>query len=994
MPRNRSWLILAVAALLPSLTLAAEPKPAPFPSIPPKSPAEALNTFRLQEGFRMELLAAEPLVTDPVDMVYDENGLAYVVEMSDYPYTDAKAHEAWKDNTTDAPIGRVRILEDTDGDWRFDRGTIFAEKLSWPTGIACWKGGVFVLATPDIWYFKDTDGDRKADIKRRVFTGFRKFNVQAVMNNPKWGLDHRLYIAGSSNGGSIRPGDNADSKPAILRRNDFAIDPNTGDFEILAGGARFGNTFDDWGKRFICNIRNPVQHAVLPNRYLARNKHLPVRRSIHDVAESGDRVPVYPISPPEPWRAFRASQWATLMDRQYPRSELAPQGYFTSSSGLTVYRGSAYPESFYGNVFIGEVANNLTHRQILGQDGVTFKAAPAHEKAEFLASTDNWFRPVNYLNAPDGTLHLCDMYRENIEHPWSIPDDIRARLDLESGRDRGRIYRVTPPGDFKPGKPPRLGRASTAELVALLAHPNAWQRETAHRLIFERQAADAVKPMRDMLGKHANPLARLHAMYSLQGLDSLNEDDLLTGLNDNSPRVREHAIRLSESRLKNSPKLLTKALKLSIDNDIRVRFQLAFSLGEAPSPESTKALAVIAAHNPGHPWIETAVLSSAHHDPVGLFKQSFGFASRERASFIRSLARIIGARGEAADINVVLNAAAYDARSSSTTMTHTLLGLHEGTRQTRKTLASMITPTSFFANLQSGLLRQAKEEATDKSIPPEYRADSIRVLALTDLEESEPVYRALLAPGQPSAIHDTAIQTLAANTGSSVAAILLAGWPSYLPPTREAALTALMARSDRIPALLNAIESGAIPLPQISATRRTLLLRNRDQELRDRAAVIFADSRISPRRQVLEDYQNALKLTGNRERGKKVYETACMACHQFTGQGNSIGPDLSTVSNRTADELLVHIVDPNREVSPNYIQYNIDLKDDESLSGIIAEETANSIVVKTADNQSRAVLRSEIREIRASGLSLMPEGLEAAIDKQSMADLFTYLLRR
>ena len=177
----------------------------------------------------MDLLAAEPLVTDPVDMVYDENGLAYVVEMSDYPYTDAKTHQAWKDNTTDAPIGRVRILEDTDGDWRFDRGTIFAEGLSWPTGIACWKGGVFVLATPDIWYFKDTDGDRKADIKRKVFTGFRKYNVQAVMNNPKWGLDHRLYIAGSSNGGSIRPGEADKAEPTILRRNDFAIDPDTGD---------------------------------------------------------------------------------------------------------------------------------------------------------------------------------------------------------------------------------------------------------------------------------------------------------------------------------------------------------------------------------------------------------------------------------------------------------------------------------------------------------------------------------------------------------------------------------------------------------------------------------------------------------------------------------------------------------------------------------------------------------------------------------------------
>ena len=994
MPRIYPWLVLSNLLLAAGLLCAAQPESKPFPSIPPRSPADAIKTFRLQEGFRMDLLAAEPLVTDPVDMVYDENGLAYVVEMSDYPYTDAKTHQAWKDNTTDAPIGRVRILEDTDGDWRFDRGTIFAEGLSWPTGIACWKGGVFVLATPDIWYFKDTDGDRKADIKRKVFTGFRKYNVQAVMNNPKWGLDHRLYIAGSSNGGSIRPGEADKAEPTILRRNDFAIDPDTGDFETLAGGARFGNTFDDWGNRFICNIRNPVQHAVLPNRYLARNKHLPVRSAIHDVAESGDRVPVYPISPPEPWRAFRARQWATLMDRQYPRSELAPQGYFTSSSGLTVYRGSAYPKSFYGNVFIGEVANNLTHRQILEPDGVTFKAAPAHEKVEFLASTDNWFRPVNYINAPDGTLHILDMYRENIEHPWSIPDDIRARLDLESGRDRGRIYRLTPPGDFNPGKPPPLGKASTTELVALLTHPNAWQRETAHRLIHERQRKDAVRPLRNLLQEHTNPLARLHALYSLQGLDSLTEDDLFAGLDDPSPRVKEHVIRLAEPRLKDSPKLLAKAVQLTEDNGFRVRFQLAFSLGEARSPEATKALASIVAFTPNDPWIETAVLSSAHHEPVGLFKESFAFAGRERASFLRNLARLIGARADGKEIRDVFNTSQFDARSTGTTTTHTLLGLHEGTKRTRKSLSELLAPLGSLANHQTGILRQAKEEALDKSIPPEYRADTIRLLALTGLAKSEPIYRSLLGPGRPSAIHDAAIQTLATHTGDRVASILLAGWQSYLPPTREIALSALMTRADRIPTLLDAIESGAIPPPQISATRRALLLRNRDPKLRERAADIFAESRISPRKQVLDDYQSALKLTGDRQRGKTIYETACMACHRFAGQGNAIGPDLSTVSNRTADELLVHIVDPNREVSPNYIQYNVDLKDDESLSGIIAEETANSIVVKTAANQSHAVLRSEIREIRASGLSLMPEGLEAAIDKQSMADLFAYLLRK
>ncbi len=305
----------ALAALVSSLALisfagAAPPEPATeaeaFERTTPVEPAEAERTFQTLFGFQMQLLAAEPLVTDPVAIEYDENGLAYVVEMSDYPYTDKNADKPFTEKTSDLPIGKVRILEDVDGDGRFDRSTIFAEDLSWPTGIACWKGGVFVAATPDVWYFQDTDGDRKADVRRKLFTGFRKFNVQAVMNNLKWGLDHRIYGAGSSNGGQVRPADQPDAKPLRLSRNDFRFDPRDEALEILSGGARFGLSFDDWGNRFLCDIRNPVEHVVLPSRYLARNPFLRVPSAIYNAAEAGDTLPVYRASPPEAWRAVRA----------------------------------------------------------------------------------------------------------------------------------------------------------------------------------------------------------------------------------------------------------------------------------------------------------------------------------------------------------------------------------------------------------------------------------------------------------------------------------------------------------------------------------------------------------------------------------------------------------------------------------------------------------------------------------------------------------------
>ena len=303
------------------------------------------------------------------------------------------------------------------------------------------------------------------------------------MNNLKWGLDHQIYSAGGSNGGSIQASGVSKTDPINMGRRDFRFDAGTEAFEVISGGARFGNTFDDWGNRFICNIRNPLMHIVLPTKYLARNRYLPVVSAINDAANAGDSISVFRASPPEPWRIINAKRLSADPTSRSPRSEKNAIGFVTSSAGVTVYRGTAYPKEYYGNTFIGEVAGNVVMRYLMTPDGVTFKAKRAHENVELLASTDNWFRPVNFLNAPDGTLHILDMFRENIEHPWSIPDDIKAHLDLTSGRDRGRIYRMVPPAypaGYRKPNPPRLGSADIETLVAELENPNVWWRDTAH----------------------------------------------------------------------------------------------------------------------------------------------------------------------------------------------------------------------------------------------------------------------------------------------------------------------------------------------------------------------------------------------------------------------------------------------------------------------------------------------------------------------------------
>jgi putative membrane-bound dehydrogenase-like protein len=1009
--------------------------------IPPKSAAEEAKTFRVLDGFCMDLLAAEPLVASPVAMTYDEDGRAYVCEMRDYPYTDKTHHKPGQENPTDAPIGRVRLLEDTDGDGKFDKATIFAEGLSWPTGVACWKGGVFVAATPDIWYLKDTDGDGVADVRVNVFTGFKKLNVQAVMNNLVWALDNHIHGAGGSNGGQIRPGESAGEGgdagsagvppaissatkwPLIFSRNDFRFDPTTRQMDLLSGGARFGGSFDDWGNRFLCNIRNPAQHIVLSQRYLARNPFLAARSPLNDMAESGDQLPVYAISQPEPWRVLRAKRWAGERDIVMPRSELVGAGVVTASSGVTSYRGAAYPEKYRGNVFVCECAGNLFYRLQLTSDGPTFKAARVDGKAEMVASTDNWFRPVSFVNAPDGTLHVMDMYRENIEHPWSIPDDIHAAVDLEAGRDMGRLWRLTPP-DFKPAKPPRLGSASTAELVATLENPNSWWRETAQRLLFERQDKSAAPALHALVKSGRTPQTRLHTLWTLDGLGELTDEDLLTGLRDKMPGVRENAVKLAEPRASLSGALL----QLAGDSDARVRLQLAFTLGEillrqnAPAaaagsasgevrradvPDSRRdagapttdralsALVAIAKRDAADPWIRTAVLSSLADRSdellVRVLADAKFSASSDSTELIRELAQIIGARGKTPEMQRVLSALGGAAPKATPAFNHVISGIGDGLKRSGKSLRRAGF-TSDASRVVSDLLARAASNATDSKAVIEVRTDAIHLLTYDEFTEVKETLAALLDPKQPQDIQRAAITATGSFAAPETAAILLAHWRVQTPAIRSEVVLAMLGGRARVLPLLQAVDRGDIPANQIPFARRGLLLRSADAQVKELATKLFSDSAPGARKEVIARYQPALSMKGDAERGRKIFETVCATCHRAGDLGKDVGPNLATIRGWNPDQVLINILDPNREVAPNFMSYNVETKDGRSLFGLIAEEGTASLTLKRADGVVDTILRSDIASITGSGLSLMPEGVEALVSIEQMADLIAFLL--
>ncbi|MEX0978720.1 MAG: PVC-type heme-binding CxxCH protein, partial [Pirellulales bacterium] len=380
----------------------------------PLSPQESLGHFQLDEGLKIELAACEPEVVDPIAIRFDEDGRMWVVEMRDYPHGPLEGKP---------PLSKIRVLTDADGDGRFETSRIFAEELLFPTGLLPWQGGLIVTLAGEVVYLKDSDGDGRADVRETWFRGFATENPQLRANHPRFALDHRIYIANGLRGGEIIDPRRDGAKPLSISGRDFSFDPRSGSSEAVSGNGQFGLTFDDFGNRFVCNNREPLDHVVLENNFLARNPLLAVPGVIATVAAAGEASRVFPLT----------SAWTT--------SNLHA-GQFTAACGVTIYRADALGDEYRGNALICEPTGSLVHREVLSPSGVTFVSKRAHQEKEFLASPDPWFRPVNLEVGPDGALYVVDMYLAVIEHPQFMPSELQQRPDLRLGDDRGRIYRI------------------------------------------------------------------------------------------------------------------------------------------------------------------------------------------------------------------------------------------------------------------------------------------------------------------------------------------------------------------------------------------------------------------------------------------------------------------------------------------------------------------------------------------------------------------------
>jgi putative membrane-bound dehydrogenase-like protein len=924
------------------------------------SPNDERASFRLADpALTVELVATEPNVISPVAITWDARGRMFVAEMIDYPVGPA--------------AGQIRMLEDRDRDGRYETAVVFADRLAFPNSVLPWNGGLLVTAAPALLFLKDTDGDGRADERRVLFTGFAEGNQQLRANGLLWGLDGWVYGAnGRSDGEVCRPDD---TRRVSLRGHDFRFRPDTGDFEAIAGRSQFGLARDDWGNRFLSWNTIPIRHEAIPSHYLP--SRIDASEGIRDLLPPGDTGEVFPL---------------TAAPQTFNKESTS---HFNALAGLTIYRGDALPRRYRDNAFVGETLRNLVHRRVLEPSGATFIARRAEQNQEFLASTDPWFHPVNFATGPDGALYIVDFYRQWVEHPGYVPENMRDKIPWRAGAEHGRIWRVRV-RETKPKYPDSslaLDRATPKELAAYLDHPNGWWRDTAQRLLVEKRHAETGAAVKKVALEGNAPKARVHALHILEQLNALDEKTLLAGLSDDSPRVREAAIRLSEPRLTNSSDLLPKLAGLARDNDARVRLQLAFTIRNDHLESRVATLEKIAWRDDLDHLNALAIRSSISERPWLLLRRLLegDFDASVRLELIRSLASDLGFGKRETDGRALLSGLTLrDLSSSEEDDLALFAGFSAGLAAADNEWSVRIRQwTPNYERVIGRLVASARRVASLNATPPASRQVALTTLARAGNPDAANTLLDLLLPSHKEHIQAAAVSALNESGDPVLFQKAFSSWNRYQISTRRKLLAGAIRSSATIGILLDAVEQGSVAPSELDASVRNTFRQAQSPELKARVKKFFEvpQDRVA----VMEQFSAALKMSGDRKAGADLFATLCLQCHAIGGQGQNIGPSLSAISSRAPEALFLDILHPSLQVAPDFTSYTITTTRDDTLTGLITSENANGIVLRRPNLPDETIPRSQIKQVQASGRSLMPDGLETGLTPESLAHLLEFL---
>ncbi len=960
-----------------------------------KTEPDALPGFELHPDFTMQLAAAEPLVLDPVDMQFDEAGQAWVLEMPGYPLRDAES--------------RLVQLEDTDGDGIFDRRKVFSDRLGVASSFMPFRKGFLVASPPELLWVADRDGDGREDTREVVLEGFSNDNLQHNFNGLTYGLDNWIYIANGGNSGS----------PAFPGRPETAVPLRGGDLRLHSGLGRFTRvgessggfklTFDPWGHLFETHNLEHNLHLVFEDRYLegvaGKPSHALVNISDH---ESDGLSRIYPIGEQET-RVNHPEQ----------------SGYFSGSCGITYYGGGRFPEGFGQGFFVADVVLNLVHFDHLRDSSSVFATSRYGRNTEFLASSDRAFRPVNFAVGPDGSLFVLDMHRDVIEHPEWIPDELEKDLDLHAGKQQGRIYRIRPREASGPA--PAWDFGTPAGLVQALGHPNQWVRTTAQRLLVTETPGVVLADLEAVLRESPDPLRRLHALWTLEGLGQLSDPGLMGALADASPGVRENALKIAEGRAGSHPGFFGAVLERCKDPHPRVRLRAVLALAAGGGPgESERAMAIsrevagLLDRQESDPWILRASTAALQPQAATFLKEHVGRWQQTGPwnRVLRDLAEAMGRTATPAEISGLLQALntpelrpvsqqALGALAAGwaemgranpgpvPALERALSDLEAGSDRARVLAVAgfrkaLGLPPSSTLNR---LLATSQTYARDTTRSSEERLEWLQLAGLAPFPARVGTLEFFLDSRAPVSLQREALQQLRGSDDAQVPALLLSAWDRLGPESRRLATDILLYKEAYHAPLLQAMETRQVQLGEfnLDLERRRILLFSEDPSIRDRAEKLFSDAGVVQRAEVIDAFRPSLSLPGDAEQGRALFAGRCATCHKMGDTGVSVGPALTEIGRKSRETLLYDILDPNAAADPEYLAHTVVDETGTLYTGVVVRETDEEVALQLMGGEERVFRKGRIRRFTSSGLSLMPEGLEQGMTPEDMSDLLAFL---
>ncbi len=972
-----------------------------IPPSPALTPEEAIASFKTAPGFRVECVAAEPLVVDPVMFEFDPDGRIWAVEFRGWMLDIEGTGEG-------DPIGQVVVLEDTDGDTFMDKSTVFLDKLVMPRTVSFVKGGVLVSEPPHLWYCRDTDGDLKCDSKTLVGKYGRPGNPEHTENGLMPAMDNWIYSANAS------------------IRHRFADGKLIEDRTLDRG--QWGITQDDYGRLFYNYENKPLHADLFPSAYVLRNKHLDHGRSTPgmnvDIAAKAREV--FPI---------RVTPGVTLGG-----NELREDGTlrtFTIACGPSIYRGDQFPADFRGGAIIPEAAGNLVRLARIKGDGVHLEAKNAFDRREFLASTDERFRPVCSRTGPDGAVYVCDLYRGVIEHVIYMMPYLRNQI-LSRGLDKptglGRIYRIV--HEDKPlGPRPHMSGETSLELVNHLSHANGWWRDTAQRLLVERKAVDAADALRDLAKQGPIALGRMHALWTLEGIGQLDWETVQAAIGDKQARVRSTALRLSERFFDASHKLevLSQLESAYADDRPMVRLQLLLTLGELDDQRAEKLMLAILLDQPDTVFRAAAVSGLEGRELeflARLLNQPDWSAEKERQSnVVQVLAQAIIHEGKPKRVASLLDLAAAEMQQHVWRADAIMAGilLSKNSRSKWPTPIELANRPAILGPLVDSPQTSRQQQAAQLVRIITWPGDTMErpqrpvVHPLTAEQEKrrkigKAVYMATCFSchkenglGQPGQAPPLADSEWVNGPPDRLVRIVLQGlhgpiqvngeqWNLTMPGLGQSPLL----NDDRLAGVLTYIRRawdnyGEPVEPQLIASVR--------QATAGRTALWSVEGLLNPELAAnekpaeptdpLELYRPAL-ADGDKDRGRRLFHTdlriRCNACHKV-GQvgGGFVGPDLSEVGSRAKrEELLESLIVPSAKIVKGYETILIVTDSGAIHSGTLVSDNSKEVVLGLPTGGSVTIAVDEIEERVASTISNMPP-MAKVFTVQEIADLVAYL---